>query len=54
MITIKEVADLAGVSKATVSRVLNNSGYVSMEARKKVEEVIKEYNYCLLYTSRCV
>ena len=45
MITIKEVADLAGVSKATVSRVLNNSGYVSMEARKKVEEVIREYNY---------
>ena len=45
MITIKEVADLAGVSKATVSRVLNNSGYVRMDARKKVEEVIREYNY---------
>ncbi len=45
MITIKEVAELAGVSKATVSRVINNSGYVSAEARRKVEDVIKEYNY---------
>lgn len=45
MITIKEVAELAGVSKATVSRVLNSSGYVSAEARRKVEDVIKEYNY---------
>ncbi len=45
MITIKEVAELAGVSKATVSRVLNNSGYVSVEVRKKVEDIIKEYDY---------
>lgn len=45
MITIKEVAELAGVSKATVSRVINNSGYVSVEARRKVEDIIKEYNY---------
>ena len=45
MITIVEVAKLAGVSKSTVSRVLNNNGYVSDLARKKVEEVIREYNY---------
>ena len=45
MLTIKEVAELAGVSKSTVSRVLNNNGYVSNEARQKIEKVIKEHQY---------
>ena len=45
MITIKEVASLSGVSKSTVSRVLNNSGYVSDKARSKIEEVIRESYY---------
>lgn len=43
--TIKEIAELAGVSKSTVSRVLNNSGYVNDETRKKIEDVIKKNNY---------
>jgi len=45
MTTIREVADLAGVSKTTVSRVLNNSGYVSPQVREKVEQVVKETGY---------
>lgn len=45
MITIKEVAGLAGVSKATVSRLLNNSGYVAPDTRRKIEAVIEKYNY---------
>lgn len=45
MITIQEVAKLAGVSKSTVSRVLNNSEYVSDIAREKVQRVIREQNY---------
>lgn len=45
MTTIKEVAKLAGVSVATVSRALNNSGYVSEAARKKVEAAVKELNF---------
>jgi len=44
MITIREIAELTGVSKSTVSRVLNN-GYVSESVREKVEEVIREHNY---------
>ncbi len=44
-ITIKEVAKLAGVSKSTVSRVINNSKHVSDEVRKKVQEVIEETGY---------
>jgi len=45
MITIQEVAELAGVSKSTVSRVLNNSENVSERARLRVERVIREQNY---------
>lgn len=43
--TIKDIADRAGVAKSTVSRVLNNSGYVGIETRKKIEQVIAETNY---------
>ena len=45
MLTIKEIAELAGVSKSTVSRVLNNNGYVGEETRQRIEKVIKEQNY---------
>lgn len=43
--TIKDVARIAGVSVATVSRVLNESGYVNTDTRKKVEAAIQEINY---------
>ena len=42
---IYEIAFLAGVSTATVSRVLNNSGCVSEGTRKKVEAVIAREEY---------
>jgi len=45
MITIKEIAERANVSRTTVSRVLNNSGYVSEEAKKRVLKVIEETGY---------
>lgn len=45
MASIKDVAKQAGVSVATVSRVLNDKGYVSVETRKKVEAAIGELNY---------
>jgi LacI family transcriptional regulator len=40
MATIYEVSELAGVSLATVSRVMNNSGNVRAKTRKKVEQAI--------------
>lgn len=40
-----EVAKLSGVSPATVSRVLNNSGYVADEVRARVEEAMKQLEY---------
>lgn len=43
--TIKDVAKAAGVSVATVSRVLNNSASVSQETSRQVNEIIKKLNY---------
>ncbi|HID55745.1 TPA: LacI family transcriptional regulator [Candidatus Poribacteria bacterium] len=44
-LTIQMIADMAGVSKATVSRVINNRPSVSEKTRRKVQEIIEKYNY---------
>ncbi len=43
--TLEEVAKRAGVSTATVSRVLNGTGLVKEATRKKVLLVAKELKY---------
>ena len=45
MTNIRDIAKLAGVSKSTVSRVLNENGYVSEEKREAVHRAIKLSNY---------
>ncbi|CAM3042676.1 LacI family DNA-binding transcriptional regulator [Paenibacillus sediminis] len=45
MATINDVALKAGVSVTTVSRVLNNRGYISEATRKKVYETMEELGY---------
>jgi LacI family transcriptional regulator len=50
--TIREIAQLAGVSIATVSRVVNASGYVSEKTRSAVESVIREHGYTANRTAR--
>ncbi|WP_057762211.1 LacI family DNA-binding transcriptional regulator [Cytobacillus praedii] len=45
MANIQQVAEKAGVSVATVSRVLNHAASVSTKTRLKVEDAIKELNY---------
>ncbi len=45
MATIKQVADHARVSVATVSRVVNNTGYVSADLRERVEKAMNALNY---------
>lgn len=45
MITIKEIAEKAGVSAGTVDRALHNRGRVKKETKEKILAVAKEYNY---------
>lgn len=45
MATMLEVAKLAGVSKATVSRVLTGNGYVGQETKDRVWQAIEECGY---------
>ena len=44
-VTMSDVAQRAGVSLMTVSRVINNKGDVSSETRQRVQEVIEELGY---------
>lgn len=43
--TIKDVAKKAGVSTATVSRVLNNSGYFDADTARKVKVAVEALGY---------
>ncbi|RRJ62347.1 LacI family transcriptional regulator [Paenibacillus oralis] len=45
MASIKDVAKVAGVSVTTVSRVMNNRGYISKETRRKVEKAMEMIDY---------
>ncbi|PKK95443.1 MAG: LacI family transcriptional regulator, partial [Tenericutes bacterium HGW-Tenericutes-5] len=45
MATIKDVAKKAHVSVATVSRVINQKGYVNEETKQLVLQAIEELNY---------
>ena len=45
MVRYKEIAKDANVSIATVSRVINNQGYVSEKRRKKVKESLEKLKY---------
>jgi len=42
MVNIKDIAKLAGVSPATVSRVINEKSFVKAEVREKVLALVKE------------
>ncbi|GGG68981.1 LacI family DNA-binding transcriptional regulator [Paenibacillus radicis (ex Gao et al. 2016)] len=44
-VNIKDVAEKAGVSISTVSRVLNNGKYVKQEVRLAVQQAIKDLNF---------
>ena len=45
MATIKEIAALAGVSRGTVDRVLNDRGAVNPETAEKIRKIAKELDY---------
>jgi len=52
MATIREVAELAGVSIATVSRALNEPELVSAETRSRVEKAVSRTGYAKLVKPR--
>lgn len=45
MASIKDVAQKVGVGVGTVSRVINGSGYVAADTRKKIEQAISDLEY---------
>ncbi|MFQ7646671.1 LacI family DNA-binding transcriptional regulator [Ruthenibacterium lactatiformans] len=50
--TISDIAKKAGVGKATVSRVINKSGYVKEETREKIVQAMEELNFIPSATAR--
>lgn len=45
MATMKEIAEAAGVSQATVSRVINDGPKVGNATRERVKQIIEDLNY---------
>lgn len=43
--TIKDVAERVGITPTTVSRILNNRGYISDKTRQKVYKAMEELDY---------
>ena len=46
MTSIRDVAKIAGVSPATVSRVMNGTANVNEEKRQRVEAAIEKTGFC--------
>jgi LacI family transcriptional regulator len=51
-VTIRDIAGLAGVSVATVSRVMNGRGDVAPETRELVQRIVREQGYTTSRTAR--
>lgn len=45
VVTISDIAEELGVSKSTVSRVINCKGRIGAETRRRVMEKVESYNY---------
>ncbi|CAM3769812.1 LacI family DNA-binding transcriptional regulator [Alkalicoccus chagannorensis] len=50
--TIKQIAELAGVSRATVSKIINNYDDVGEKTKKKVLDIMEEHNYRPSYSAQ--
>lgn len=45
MVTIRDIAEIAGVSPSTVSRALRNSPRLSQETKERIQRIAREHNY---------
>jgi LacI family transcriptional regulator len=45
MATIREIAELAGVSRGTVDRVINKRGYVRPETKRRIQQILAKLDY---------
>lgn len=52
MVTIKDIAKVAGVSHTTVSRALNDSPLIKETTRKKIQEIASEMDYSPNYNAK--
>jgi len=50
--TIRDIANLAGVSRSTVSKIINNYSDVGEETRQKVNKIMQEHNYRPSYSAK--
>ena len=44
-VTLRQIAELAGVSRGTVDRVINNRGHVNEEVEARVRQIAMELGY---------
>ncbi|MCS7181365.1 MAG: LacI family transcriptional regulator, partial [bacterium] len=54
MVTIKDIAKIAGVSKATVSKALNNKSDISKKTKKKIKKIAEEMGYIPNSIAKCL
>ncbi|MGD9209948.1 MAG: LacI family DNA-binding transcriptional regulator [Desulfobacteraceae bacterium] len=52
--TLSDIAKLAGVSKSTVSRALNNSSLISKKTREHIQAIAREHNFATHQVARCL
>lgn len=45
MVTINDIAERAGLAVGTVSRILNNRGYISEKSKQKVDQAMADLHY---------
>jgi DNA-binding LacI/PurR family transcriptional regulator len=52
--TIADIARVAGVSKSTVSRALNNNPLISEETRERIQAIAREHRFAAHQGARCL
>ena len=45
-VTLKQIAEIAGVSRGTVDRALHNRGRVSEEVAQRIRKIADDLGYC--------